>query len=289
VPRGDDRDKLLWNVITDAGADVGSRLHDSDLAEVLHAQLKFGPEASRAAATALTERFFNSKKVRALLPVHASLPLNYDHTRVSQTSGKVQATGYRMFNGGILPFLLWDSDSNSIDVEPFETLVRLVSDDSQLTSLDRLFLKIAMEGAPNPDSVPDAGVAAAKYAGEFALDFEFTNGGFCTASLTQFRQDLRTILETPLPRPERVQWLTLLISLHLSVRMYRIAVIKGGELDLAVAAATGIDPPPSARACDCTNSDVGQLQSCPLAGLLKFRTGSGRYRPVTARDGCRSS
>jgi hypothetical protein len=289
VPRGDDRDKLLWNVLAVAGPDVGVRLHDSNLAAGLQAELKLGPEASRATATALTERFFNSKQVRALLPVHASLPLNYDHTRVSQSSGKVQPTGYRMFNGGILPFLLWDSASQSIDIAPLDTMIGLVSDDSQLTSLDKLFLKIALDGAPHPASVPNAATAAAKFEKDIAADFDFSGGGFCPASLAQFRRDIRTVLDTQLPRPERVQWLTLLISLHLSVRMYRIAVIKGGELDLAVAAAGDIDPPASARACICANDDPGQLQSCTLAGLLKFRTGSGHYRPVTARDGCRSS
>lgn len=288
VPRGDDRDKLLWNVIADAGPEVGRRLHDSDLATNLEAELDLGPEASRAAAAALTERFFNSKQVPALLPVHSSLPLNYDHTRISATTQRSQVTGYRMFNGGIVPFLLWDSEADSIDIEPLKTLIELVSDGSQLTSLDRLFLKLALKGAPDPDAVPKADALDDKYKNDFKK-FAASGGAFCPPSLAQFREDIRTVLSTPLPRPERVQWLTLLISLHLTARMYRIAVIKGGELDLAVAAAASIAPPPSASSCGCNGSDVTQLQNCPLAGQLKFRTGTSRYRPVSARDGCRSS
>jgi hypothetical protein len=88
-----------------------------------------------------------------------------------------------------------------------------------------------------------------------------------------------------------IQWLTLLLSLHLTVRLYRIAVVKGGELDAAVAAAGQLEAPAGTRHCPCSGGGEGTecLQACPLAGLLRFRTGSGRYRPVSTRDGCRSA
>ena len=103
-----------------------------------------------------------------------------------------------------------------------------------------------------------------------------------------FRRDLRTVIDTDLPRPDKIQWLTLLLSLHLSVRLYRIAVVKGGELDLAVAAAGQLPAPPGAVRCAC-DGEPGCLASCPLAGRLRFRTGTGRYRPVKVRDGCRTA
>lgn len=290
VPRGDDRDKLLWHVLADAGpAETPGRLSDAVLSRDLAARLQLGTEASRVAAAALEERFFNNKNVRALLPVHASLPLNYDHTRFGKTAGKIQSTGYRMFNGGVLPYLLWDPVAKQVDSEPLQKLIEIVSERGQLTALDKLFLEIAMQGAPAPEASLDAARLVSKYENDIAADFADAGGPFCPAGFTLFRRDIRTVLDTALPGPERVQWLTLLISLHLTVRLYRISVVKGGELDLAVAAAASIPPPASARGCACEGDDVGQLQGCPLAGLVRFRTGSGRYRPVSGQDPCRSS
>lgn len=285
VPRADDRDKLLWRVIAEARAGEPERLlGDRALEQGLADRLRLGGEASRAAADALIDRFYNHKDVRSrvLLPVHASLPLNYMHTTREGARSR-----YRMFNGGILPFLLWQQDGG-VDARPLEQLLDVVSDSRQLTILDLLFLNIALEEAPDPDAKPDTGSLVRAYEDDLRADFEAAGGAFCQPSMDLFRRDLRTVIDTDLPRPDKIQWLTLLLSLHLSVRLYRIAVVKGGELDLAVAAAGQLPAPPGAVRCAC-DGEPGCLASCPLAGRLRFRTGTGRYRPVKVRDGCRTA
>ena len=227
VPRADDRDKLLWRVIAEARAGEPERLlGDRALEQGLADRLRLGGEASRAAADALIDRFYNHKDVRSrvLLPVHASLPLNYMHTTREGARSR-----YRMFNGGILPFLLWQQDGG-VDARPLEQLLDVVSDSRQLTILDLLFLNIALEEAPDPDAKPDTGSLVRAYEDDLRADFEAAGGAFCQPSMDLFRRDLRTVIDTDLPRPDKIQWLTLLLSLHLSVRLYRIAVVKGGSL-----------------------------------------------------------
>ncbi|WP_043467804.1 DNA phosphorothioation-dependent restriction protein DptG [Kitasatospora sp. MBT66] len=287
VPRADDRDKLLWRVIAEAGtAKAGLPLKDRDLASSLADRLDLGPGASTAVAEALKDRFFNHKDVKVLLPVHASLPLNYEHTYESG-----DPAGYRMFNGGILPFLLWDSRTGSVDAAPVADLLRVAASQDDLTVLDRRFLEIALDGAPKPDAQPEARALIGKYTEQIANDAAAAGGMFCQPSLDLFRRDLRTVLATDLPRPDKIQWLTLLLSLHLTVRLYRIAVVKGTELDNAVAAAGQLTAPSGGGSCPCPagSGSLEALQTCTLAGLLRFRTGSGHYRPVSNRDGCRSA
>ncbi|MFE2704518.1 DNA phosphorothioation-dependent restriction protein DptG [Streptomyces mirabilis] len=287
VPRADDRDKLLWHVIAEASSeDAGEPLKDRVLEADLAERLGLGAEASRAAAAALLDRFFNRKPLRALLPVHASLPLNYGHT--SRTG---RWSRYRMFNGGILPFLLWDASEGKVAAEPVEELLSIAADSNELTSLDRRFLDVALRDAPARDAVPDAAKLIDRYEDQFKDDLGRVGGAFCQPSLDLFRRDLQTVLGTDLPRPDMIQWLTLLLSLHVTVRLYRIAVVKGGELDAAVAAAGQLDAPVGTGGCPCSSGGgrTECLQACALAGLLRFRTGSGRYRPVSTRDGCRSA
>jgi hypothetical protein len=259
----------------------------------LEERLALGPDASGAAAAALVDRFFNSRDAKVMLPVHASLPLNYLHTYANGKWAGIRDAGYRMFNGGILPFLLWDARTGTVDAGPLETLFATLADDRALTALDRRFLDIAMEDAPYPTALPSAQDLVTRHEQELSEAFGRAGGAFCQPSLDLFRTDLATVLATDLPRPDKIQWLTVLLSLHLAVRLYRIAVVKGGELDAAVAAAGQIAAPDlDLAACPCPgDQDMGAecLQHCPLAGRLRFRTGSGRYRPVSNRDGCRSS
>jgi hypothetical protein len=291
TPRGDDRDKMLWQLIAAASPDSTAKLlADCELEREIQEKLQLAPDAAGAAAAALRERFFNSKKVPAMLPVHAALPLNYQHQRISKTTQKLESTGYRMFHPGILLYLLWDVEKNAVDLTLVEQLFKIFSNRDSLTALDIRFLNLALEGAQNKDAVPAVNSALfVDYIEQFRGEFISAGGPFCVPSLNQFRTDLQTVLDTELPRPERVQWLTLLLSLHLTVRMYRVAVVKGEELDLAVAAAGQIDPPQGANNCRCDSGAVENLLGCPVAGQLKFRTGSGRYRPVSNRDECRSS
>jgi hypothetical protein len=291
VPRADDRDKLLWSVVAEAKAKPDQKvslLSDQDLAMALPRLLNLGEEASQATADALMDRFFNRKNAdaRVLLPVHSSLPLNYKHVRSTGRS-----SGFRMFNGGILPFLLWQSSENNVDTELLATLFEAVSDDTELTALDRHFLDVALKDATDREAKADATELVRRYAQQFHDELDRPGAVFCQPSMDLFRRDLATVLSTDLPRPDKILWLTLLLSLHLTVRLYRIAVIKGNELDIAVAAAGQLPAPPGVAGCACAPTVESQdcLLSCPMAGMLRFRTSSGRYRPVRDNDGCRTS
>lgn len=288
VPRGDDRDKLLWHVVAEARSEARQPLKsDRQLADSLAERISHNADASKAIAVALMDRFYNRKRVPALLPVHSSLPLSYRHT-----DGAGKPSGFRMFNGGIAPFMLWKGKNDGVD---FELLTRLLSEiarDDELTFLDQYFLQLALEGVEAPIMPPDANELIGRYSRELSAEIgDGTQGAFCQPSLDLFRRDLATVLDTELPRPDKAKWLTLLLSLHIAIRLYRIAVVKGSELDLAVAAATETSPPAKSVGCRCdgTADDSNCLRACPLAGILRFRIGTGGYRPIRDRDGSRVS
>ncbi|MGY4772902.1 DNA phosphorothioation-dependent restriction protein DptG (plasmid) [Kribbella sp. CWNU-51] len=288
VPHGDDRDKLLWHIIAEsAPKSAGPLLDDFRLAQQLPSRLGLGLEASRVAAEALKQRFFSSRTASTMLAVHAALPLNYRHARLR--NGKSIPVGYKMFDGKVLPYLLWDSGSDGISEQVIQSLLDGAATSNELTILDRRFLDIALEEAPRPNAVPDARELVSRYEKELAAEFQSRGGPFCEPSLALFRRDLETVLATELPRPERAEWLTILISLHLALRLYRIAVALGGDIDRVIAASAQIPPPPGAQGCSCIGRDPEQLQSCALAGLLRFRTGSGHFRRVQGTDGCRAA
>lgn len=289
VPHGDDRDKLLWRVIQESAPESEVLLHDIDVLSALPARLGLGPEASRAAAKALQARFFSSRGARRLLPVHASLPLNYQHSSLNPRTKTPQRISYTMFGGGILPYLLWNSETGGPSVALMQSLLDAIATDDELTSLDRLFLEVTLKGAPRPECRPSATELLDRYQDEYSASFTAAGGPFCEPSLALFEEDLRTVLATALPRPERARWLTVVLSLHLALRLYRIALAVGSDLDLAVAAAAQMDPPSDTRACSCSGRELTQLDSCSLAGAILFRIGSGRFRPVSERDGCRRS
>lgn len=297
VPRGDDRDKLLWRVLAESGpGETPDRWSppplDIELAETLESALPFDTEASATIAAAMRERFYSSKPTaKVLLPLHGTLPRNYAHsTRALRTRSTPSPARYRMFSGEILPFLLYDAESGRVNGQLAAELTALFSTEDDLTALDQLFLQIARDKAEDPAALPSASALLERWEPSIREDMKRAGGPFCSPSLRLFQRDLATVLSTALPRPDKVQWLTLLLSLHLGVRLYRLAEVLGNELDLAVAAASGVEAPSGARTCVCSaTGDPDALGSCSLAGQIRFRVGAGRYRPVSRRDACRSS
>lgn len=283
--RGDDRDKILWRVIADAAPHIEQArlLPDRDLNRSLANRLGLPTAAAEVAAAALRERYYNRKNVKVMLPAHGSLPLNYAHT-----TGTGRPARYRMWNGGVLPFLLWDGGTGAVDKQLLEDVIQFVTENSELTVLDKMFLRVALEGTARPELKPSAEHLIEIYEQTFRDRFASFDGPFCQPSLDQFRDDLRAVLSAELPRPDKIAWLTLLLSLHLSIRLYRLSVVKGFELDLVVAAAGEIAPPTGVEACACDRG-AESLDACPFAGKIRFRSGTGAYRSVSLRDGCRSS
>jgi hypothetical protein len=298
VPRADDRDKLLWRTFQEAQegptpdrwnpAPVDAELRQEHLVEHLRSRFT-NADARSVIAQALEDRFFSTKQVPVLLPIHAMLPMNYAHSTKTGTPAR-----YRMFSGELLPFLLWDNAKGEPDIVLAQALVDVITGNEDLTRLDELFLEIAKESAQHPGRLPQASALMERnrYAARLHAEMQHQGGAFCQPSLDLFRRDLETVLETRLPRPDKIAWLTLLVSLHVAARLYRIAIVKGGELDLAVAAAAEVSAPQEARLCRCDNRGVPgaeALGDCPFAGAVRFRVGTGRYEPVSQRDPCRAS
>jgi hypothetical protein len=291
VPRADDRDKLLWRMYQDAAADPtpdrgpGPAL-DLQLENRLRTDLPLpAGDVRDAVADALVDRFYSRKEARVLLPLQAVLPANYAH---STRTGR--AARYRMFSGVLLPFLLWDQQASGFDHDLIDRVLAVADGDGDLTRIDDLFLDLARNGAADPDAVPESERLLSRYGDTVRTDMSRAGGPFCVPALARFRQDLDSVLSTDLPRPDKIGWLTLLISLHLGLWMYRAALIKGAQLDAAIAAAANVAPPQvggcNAHRPGCT---AASLRECPMAGAIRFRTRTGRYEPIRLRDGARSS
>lgn len=290
VPRADDRDKLLWRIYQEAAVyptpdQFPNPPLDSRLEDMFRAELPFPPgEVREAVADAIVDRFYSRKPARVLLPLQAVLPANYAHsTRTGRPSR------YRMFSGAILPFLLWDQEKSDFDRELMDRVLSVVEGEEDLTRIDELFLDVARVKASNPASVPQTKLLLERYGGAIRDDMS-SAGPFCVPALARFRQDLDTVLSTDLPRPDKIAWLTLLISLHVGLWIYRGALVKGAQLDAAIAAAANRSAP-DVGGCDAHVAGCGpaSLRVCPMAGAIQFRTRAGRYEPIRLRDGARSS
>ncbi|MGW3911135.1 hypothetical protein ACWEBX_06310 [Streptomyces sp. NPDC005070] len=283
VPRGDSRDRLLWRILQETRP-TGQQPQelDAELYEQLPDLLQVNdPDGQEALAGALRERYYTRDKAPFLLPLQTDLPFGFNHTKTSKVRGvpkPTASTGYRMFAGDLLPFLCWNGR------EPGEALLQKLldklNDDSKVTRLDSVLLQAARQLSGVRGQKALASVLIERNRQRLAEDFAY--GSFCQPQLDRFQRDLRTLLATKLPRPDFVRWVTVLISLHASVLMYRVAVVQSARLDRAVAAAHELPTPGAAYTCE-------GLKDCPLAGQLKFRTGTGGYRPVSRRDACHTS
>ncbi|WP_328665381.1 hypothetical protein OG905_00470 [Streptomyces sp. NBC_00322] len=283
VPRGDSRDRLLWRMLqeTRPSGQQGPAL-DAELREKLpHLLPVSDPDGQEALAGALRERYYTRDKAPFLLPLQTDLPYGFSHTKTSIVGGiptPKASTGYRMFAGDLLPFLCWKG--NETDEALLQELLDKLNDDSQVTRLDSVLLQAARQLSGIQGQKALASVLVERNRERLQEDFAY--GSFCQPQLDRFQTDLRTLLATKLPRPDFVRWVTVLISLHASLLMYRVAVVQSARLDRAVAAAHELPSPGATYKCE-------GLENCPLAGQLMFRTGTGGYRPVSRRDGCHTS
>lgn len=292
VPQGDDRDRLLWWIVGEArddGAEQTQLARDTNLYTELPQRLGFtDDDANQVVAAAIKDRFFSSKKLHNLKPVHSSLPMNYAYGTNTNKPAR-----WRMFSAEIIVFLLYDETTAQTDRDLLAELLEFFESDDDLTAIDKLFLQAAVADTSFPESRPVSGALVDKYESSTRADLTAAGGVFCRPSLELFRRDLATVLATNLPKPDKIQWLTLLLSLHISSRMYRLALIKGNELDAALAVAADTTAPDKVAPCACGPATAADgfdcLNACPLAGAMKFRTGAGRYRPISRRDEARNS
>jgi hypothetical protein len=288
VPRADVRDKLVWRMLQDAlpHEHAGQRILDAQLKRKIEDQLPSrlrDANAAQAVANALGGRFYSrTKEAKVLLPLHADLAQGFSHSSVSKKDKKEEAANYRMFSGVLLPFLLWNGTEPDRGI--MQDLFDVMNSDADFNRIDRLFLEVAREFSAVRGATATADHLIKRY--REALEDDFRDGAFCQPALSQFAADLRIVLDSGLPRTDTVEWVTLLVSLHVGVLLYRIALVRGLELDNVIAAAAGIPPPYPAGTSQCCS---GGLTACPLAGSIRFRLGSGMFQPVSLRDPCRTS
>lgn len=290
--RGDQREKLLFTVVQDAGPQTDTqRLLDEQLRAELEAHLVLpGARSLAIVADAMREEYWTEPSNRPfLLPYHADLPLAYTHSvlvKSAQGNARYERDGagfnesrYRMFGGYILPFLCWTG--TGVDTALIDDLLALVASDDGFTLLDALFLEAARALAPNAGAPSTQRLMDRSAANLEALEPQ-DGGAFCQPSMDRFQRDLRTVIAMPLPRADRIATVTQLVSLHLAIYYYRLALVLGMDLDSLGAAATGNAQRPASCPCD-------GLAACPLAGAIKVRAPSRGFRPISLSSPSRES
>ncbi|MGV9534314.1 DNA phosphorothioation-dependent restriction protein DptG [Streptosporangium sandarakinum] len=291
TPHGEPRPTLLFGIIRDAGSTLGRQPLDGVLREALEHDLPGdSPQQRQALAAAMRSKFWTTAaggrtravERRYLLPLHAQLPLSFQQEKAE---GGKTAFGYKMFRGTLLPFLL-SGPSGDVDRSLLDQVLAVFTDDRDLTRLDKKVLEIAAEIAPG---VSEPGTETLINNSQGVLQrLQQAGGAFCAPSLEQFRRDLGQVLALDLPRRDRIHQLTLLLALHLTTRLYRAALVLSLRLDRCIALFPGGkdgDPSSSSCAVRC----CGEPGQCDLSGTMRFRTGSGSFRPVKLIEPCVTS
>ncbi|MFI5845622.1 DNA phosphorothioation-dependent restriction protein DptG [Catenuloplanes sp. NPDC051500] len=292
TPHGEPRETLLYGIVKDAADYQGVKPLDGTLRAALEQDLPGeSGEQRQALAAAMTAKFWTTAAGRPraggqvrryLMPLHSRLPIAFQQEKAE---GGKTAFGYKMFRGTVLPFLLSDP-AGGTDEALLDRFLKVFVKDTDLTRLDREVLEIAARLAPDTPG-PDVGTLLSK-SGKVLRRIAEEGGALCQPSLARFRNDLDQVLGLDLPRRDLINQLTVLLALHLSVRLYRSGMVLSAQLDRCISLFPGgetADSESSACAAGC----AGDLLRCDAAGRMQFRTGSGSYRPVKLSDPCVSS
>jgi hypothetical protein len=271
--QGDQREKLFYTIVQDGSTAANApRRRDDDLLSALPTDipLEGATERDRAVLSAAmqSEYWVKPTKRPFVLPYHSALPLRFRHNLGA-------SSGYRMFNGSILPFLCWTN--GKVDAELIGRVLSVFNETGGFTLLDELLLETVDLVAPGEPSESHPERLIERSRG--ALENLRIEGPFCQPSLDLFQRDLRTVAGMKLSRRDLIEALTHVLSLHLAIHYYRIALVLGEEVDRAIAASASLPEPEGG--CDCT-----ALRACSLAGRIRFRIGSTGYRPISQRDPC---
>ncbi|HVS05749.1 MAG TPA: hypothetical protein VHK65_06235 [Candidatus Dormibacteraeota bacterium] len=274
---GDAREKLLYMLLQDA-ADTKPVELDGHFRDRLP-ELVAVPDAlaRQVIAEAMQDAYWTRpKRVPYLVPYHSSFPLSFRLSR--SVGGDYAEARYKLFSGAIIPFLCWRD--GAVDKHLVGRLLDFMNDTRGFSLADRLMHRAVLSDQPERPTAADADVLVGRLGSEIAKELE--ERPFCPFALVQFQEDLNVLLDRTarLPRRDVVDMLTELFSLHLATYYYRLAQVLGEQLDEAVAASADIEAP--SPSCPCTSG----LESCTLAGRIRFRVGSGGDRPVSRQDGC---
>src|SRR5262249_28983116 len=144
-------------------------------------------------------------------------------SRYESDGTRYKEAQYRMFRGNILPFLCTTRDG-AVDEELISELLGAVSGEEGMTLLDTLFLEAGRTCAGGPAGAASAAKLIERSAEALAGVAAGSGGAFCQHSLDRFRRDLRRTLQMELPRADRIAAITQVISLHLGIYYYRLAL-----------------------------------------------------------------
>lgn len=266
--RGDQREKLLSAAIQDAAESLPSK-DDRALRSNLeqHIRTASTPLARRVLADVLGHQYWIRPKATGgrqaspfAFPFHSAVPLNYTHP------GQ-----YKMFRGDILLFLTWNGED--FDRDLIERLFSLLNSRDDLTLLDRILLDAVADACG--DQAPQQAEAAVLLGGKQAEKVRagLRHGPFDQQSLDTFRSDLRSVLDTPLPRHDRIAAVMLTLSLHLGLYYYRLAFALGRGVEQCILAGLGDLP-------------EGRSWQDEFRGRIAFRVGTAGDRPLAASDPC---
>ena len=274
---GDAREKLLFMLVQDA-AESRPREFDGEFRSRLPRLVTIPDALARQViAEAMQDAYWTRpERVPYLVPYHSSYPLSYRLSR--SVAGRFVEARYKLFAGAIVPFLCWRD--GKVDENLVGRLLDYLNETDGFSLIDRLMYKAVRDDQPARPSDADPSVLIGRLDAEVVSELQ--NRPFCPYALRQFQDDLTTLLNRAplLPRRDVVDMLTALFSMHLASYYYRIALVLGEQLDEAIGASAGIDPPQPACACN------EGLEHCSLAGRIRFRVGSGGDRPVSKQDGC---
>ena len=280
---GDQREKLVYKIVQDAATSGPEpRVLDAVFRTELPQAIQLPDAVARqvVAAAVADEYWTEVETIPYLVPYHSLLPGAFDHTTAPRNNPTaIKAARYKLFPGIVLPFLCWTGDG--VDVDLVQELLDVMNSQDDFSRIDRLMLDAATAIAGEP-----VGPAEAEQLmrGRLWSEVEeaLEQGAFSQPALDQFQRDLRTVLSMrdALPRRDLVDLLTTLLSLHLALHYYRVAVVFGHQLDRVIAVLAGEEPPvPPA-------DGNAPLAESALAGQIRFRVGTRGDRPVRLTDPC---
>ncbi|HEY8201849.1 MAG TPA: hypothetical protein VII47_10890, partial [Actinomycetota bacterium] len=206
---GDQREKLLYVAVQDATAAPPPERTDHDFRDRLEELIPLPDARARSVlADAMREEYWVTPQDRPfLLPYHSALPLSFVHARLDRKSRTFIPSRYRLFRGVILPFLCWTG--SAVNEELLGALLDVFNEKEGFTLLDDLMLAAAREAAGDP-GLASAPALVERDKGKLEA---LHGGAFCQPSLDRFQRDLQAVLSLPLPRRDRLDALTGLLSL----------------------------------------------------------------------------
>lgn len=282
---GDHREKLVYEIVRDAvppREPPKKRDLDSDFRRTLPDMLDLpDPVARSIVAAAIADEYWTEAgRFRYLVPYHSLLPASFDHSMAPRGEATpLKPLRYKLFASALLPFLCWDG--TKVDTDLADELLDVMNRKEDFILLDRLMYGAAVamrDGEMAPGTVEQLMDSRLWREIEPAL----AAGAFCQPALDQFQDDLRTVLSMreALPRRDLLDLLTALLSLHLTIHYYRVAVVLGEQLDRLIAVTGDLPEPAPAGSWD------SGLGGCSLAGKMLFRVGTAGDRTVRMNDSC---